>query len=482
MVKLTAVPQPKNVWGFMWHRGLRRKELHDLERCLIYIHRANSEGRLAITKIAFIGAGSVVFTKNLLTDILSFPELKGTTIALHDIDSERLETAGMMARWTSAQLGAQATVEEYLDRQTALEGADFVINMVQIGMHEATLTDFEIPKRYGLKQTIADSMGIGGIFRGLRTVPFMLDLARDMKELCPDALLLNYTNPMSILMEALYKAYPEIKSVGLCHSVPLTAIEISSYIGVDPDDLLYECSGINHIAWMTRLEVDGEDAYPRLFEAMEDPEVYDKDKVRFELMRHFGHFVTESSEHNAEYSPYFLKDDDLIERYDVPVDEYIRRSEQNLVEYAETRRKLLVGEEFTLKRSVEYGSLIIHSIVTGEDRKVYGNIRNTNLVTNLPEGCCVEVPILVDDTGLRPYHAGDLPPQLASYCLPHVTVQNLTVRAMLEGNRNYVYQAAMLDRHAASVLSLEEIKAMTNDLIEAHGDALPEAIQKPVRV
>lgn len=432
-------------------------------------------------KIAFIGAGSVVFTKNLLTDILEFPELRGAEISLHDIGPERLETAGMMARWTSDRLDGKARVEEHLDRRSALEGADFVINMVQIGMHEATLTDFEIPKRYGLKQTIADSMGVGGIFRGLRTIPFVLELAEDMKELCPDALLLNYTNPMSILMETLYKAHPEVKSVGLCHSVPLTAREITSYIGVEPEDLLYECAGINHIAWMTRLEVDGEDAYPHLWAAMEDPEIYAKDRVRFELMRHFGYFVTESSEHNAEYCPYFLRDDALIERYDVPVDEYVRRSEQNLVEYAETRRKLLAGEEFPLERSVEYGSLIIHSLVTGEARRVYGNVRNTNLVTNLPEGCCVEVPALVDDTGLHPCHVGELPPQLAAYCLPHVTVQNLTVRAALERNRDYVHQAAMLDRHTASVLSLEEIRAVTEGLISAHATTLPEGVADPTR-
>lgn len=428
-------------------------------------------------RIAFIGAGSVVFTKNLLTDIFKFPELRGVEISLHDIDPERLETAGMMARWTSEQLDADARIEEHPDRRSALEGADFVINMVQIGMHEATLLDFEIPRKYGLKQTIADTLGIGGIFRGLRTIPFMLELSRDMKELCPDALLMNYTNPMSILMEALYKACPEVKSVGLCHSVPYTAMEISFYIGVDPEDLLYECAGINHIAWMTRLEVDGEDAYPRLFAAMENPQVYAKDKVRFELMRHFGYFVTESSEHNAEYGPYFLKDNELIKRYDVPVNEYIRRSEQNLVEYAETRCKLLAGEEFTLERSVEYGSLIIHSLITGEARKVYGNVRNTGLVTNLPEGCCVEVPILVDDTGLSPCHVGDLPPQLAAYCLPHVTVQNITVRAALEGDRDYVHQAAMLDRHAASVLSLEEIRAVVGELIEAHGRSLPRGVR-----
>ncbi|MEW6638236.1 MAG: alpha-glucosidase/alpha-galactosidase [Actinomycetota bacterium] len=429
------------------------------------------------TKIAFIGAGSVVFTRNLLADIFDFPELRGSTIALHDIDPERLQTAGMMARWTSKQFGGEARVEEHPDRRGALEGADFVINMVQIGMHEATLVDFEIPKRYGLKQTIADSMGVGGIFRGLRTIPFVLDLAEDMKRRCPEALLLNYTNPMGILMEALYTAHPGVKAVGLCHSVPYTAMEIAAYIGVDHRDLLYECAGINHIAWMTRLEVDGEDAYPRLFAAMEDPEICARDRVRFELMRHFGYFVTESSEHNAEYTPYFLRDDRLIEEFDVPVDEYVRRSENNLREYAETRRKLLAGEDFDLERSVEYGSLIIHSMLTGEARKVYGNVKNAGLITNLPEGACVEVPILVDDTGLRPCRVGALPPQLAAACYPHTAVQNLTVRAALEGRREHVYHAAMLDRHAPSVLSLGEIRAMVDDLIAAHGDALPEGVR-----
>ncbi len=432
-----------------------------------------------------------MFTKNLLTDILSFPELANAEISLHDIDSERLETAGMMARWTSDQLGARASVEEHLDRRTALDGADFVVNMVQIGMHEATLADFEIPKKYGLKQTIADSMGVGGIFRGLRTIsmgvggifrglrtiPFALELADEMRELCPRALLLNYTNPMSILMEALYTAAPDIRSVGLCHSVPYTAQEISSYIGVSDEDLTYECAGINHIAWMTRLEVGGEDAYSRLFEAMEDPEVYAKDKVRFELMRHFGYFVTESSEHNAEYTPYFLRDDDLIEAFDVPVDEYVSRSEQNLKEYAETRRKLLEGGSFPLQRSVEYGSLIIHSLTTGQPRSVYGNVENTGLVTNLPEGCCVEVPMLVDGTALKPCHAGELPPQLPATCAPHTAVQNLTVRAVLEGNRDHVYHAAMLDRHAPSVLSLGGIRAMVDELLEAYRDFLPVSLR-----
>ena len=428
-------------------------------------------------KIAFIGAGSVVFTRNLLTDVFEYQELHGSTIALHDVDPERLQTAGMMARWTSGQLAAGAIVEECPDLRRALEGADFVVNMVQIGMHEATLIDFEIPKKHGLKQTIADSMGIGGIFRGLRTVPFVLDLAGEMKELCPGALLLNYTNPMGILMEALYTAHPEIESVGLCHSVPYTAREISSYIGVDYEELLYECAGINHIAWMTRLEVDGEDAYPLLFAALEDPDVYARDRVRFELLRRLGHFVTESSEHNAEYTPYFLRNDALISQFDVPVDEYVRRSEDNLIEYARTRSKLLAGEEFPLERSVEYGSHIIHSLVTGEARTIYGNVENTGLITNLPNGCCVEVPVLVDGTGLRPCHVGDLPPQCAATCAPHTAVQNLTVRAALEGRRDHVYHAAILDRHAPSVLSLDEIAAMVDELIEAHGDSLPSGIR-----
>nr|MDP9477546.1 alpha-galactosidase [Actinomycetota bacterium] len=375
------------------------------------------------------------------------------------------------------RLGAGARVEEHADRRAALEGADFVVNMVQIGMHEATLLDFEIPRRYGLKQTIADSMGIGGIFRGLRTIPFMLELAREMEELCPGAILLNYTNPMSILTWAVYKANPSVPVVGLCHNVPYTVREISSYISVPHEELAYDGAGINHIVWLTRLEHGGEDAYPRLFAAMEDPEIYAKDKVRFELMRRFGYFVTESSEHNAEYTPYFLRDDELVKRYDVPVDEYIRRSEANLLEYAKTREKLLAGESFPLERSVEYGSLLVHSIVTGEARMVYASIENTNLVENLPRGCCVEVAVAVDGTGLRPCHYGELPPQLAAHCAPHVAVQDLTVRAALEGNRDHVYHAAMLDRHAASVLSLDEIAAVVDELIEAHGDALPEGMR-----
>jgi alpha-galactosidase len=430
-----------------------------------------------VIKIAMIGAGSVVFVKNLLTDILSLPALQDCTIALHDIDPERLETAGMMARWTAAQFGAASVVEEHADRRACVDGADFVINMVQIGMHEATLLDFDIPRRHGLKQTIADTVGIGGIFRGLRTIPFMLDLVRDMRELCPQALLLNYTNPMSILTWAVYKAFPEQRVVGLCHNVQFTSRDLAEYLGVDLSRLSYDCGGINHMTWFLRLMVDGKDAYPQLFAAAENPAIYAKDKVRFELMKHLGRFVSESSEHTAEYTPYFLRREDQIAEFDVPVDEYVRRSIRNLNRYAETRRKLLAGEEFPLERSAEYGASIIHAMVTGEVQLIYGNVENSGLIENLPSGCCVEVPVVVDRNGLRPVRVGTLPPELAAHCAPHVFVQDLTVRAALQGERELVYRAAVLDRHAASVLSLREIRAMVDELIDAHGDAMPVGVR-----
>ena len=421
-----------------------------------------------------IGAGSVVFVKNLLTDILDLKELGRVVISLHDIDAERLETGGMMARWTAAALGADAAVEEHPDRRAALEGSDFVINMVQIGMHEATLIDFDIPRKYGLKQTIADTVGIGGIFRGLRTIPFMMELVSDMRELCPQAVLLNYTNPMSILTWAVYRAYPEQRVVGLCHNVQYTARDLAGYLGVDLERLTYDCAGINHMTWFLKLAVDGRDAYPRLRLAMQDPAIYAQDKVRFELLRRLGWFVSESSEHTAEYTPYFLRRDDQIAEFDVPVDEYVRRSERNLSRYRETRRKLMAGEPFPLERSAEYGSLIIRAMVTGEPELIYGNVENTRLIDNLPEGCCVEVPVIVDRSGLRPCRVGSLPPELAAHCAPHVFVQDLTVSAGLDGDKERVHRAAALDRHAASVLSLSEIGAMVDELIAAHGDAMPK--------
>jgi alpha-galactosidase len=298
----------------------------------------------------------------------------------------------------------------------------------------------------------------------------------DMQAVCPNALLMNYTNPMSILTWAVYEAFPRQRVVGLCHNIQNTARELASYLDVDPSRLSYDCAGINHMTWFLRLMVDGQDAYPRLFKAAEDPATFAKDKVRFELMRCLGWFVSESSEHTAEYTPYFLRRDDQIEAYDVPVDDYIRRSERNLRRYAETRAKLLAGEGFLLERSEEYGAVIIQAMLTDRPALIYGNVANTGLISNLPEGCCVEVPVVVDRNGLRPVHVGKLPPELAAHCAPHVFVQELTVRAALEGSRARVYRAAMLDRHAASVLSLREIRMMTDELIEAHGPALPARI------
>ncbi len=428
-------------------------------------------------KIAMIGAGSVVFVRKLLTDILSLPALQDCTIALHDIDAERLETAGMMARWTAAQFKASPAIEEHPDRRACVADAHYVINMVQIGMHESTLIDFRIPTKYGLKQTIADTVGIGGIFRGLRTIPFMVDLVTDMREVCPDALLMNYTNPMSILTWAVVRAFPQQRVIGLCHNIQNTAQELSEYLNVDVSRLSYDCAGINHMTWFNRLMIDGKDAYPALFEAARDPATYAKDKVRFELLRTLGRFVSESSEHTAEYTPYFLRRDDQIAAFDVPVDDYIRRSERNLQRYAETRRALLAGESFDLERSIEYGAVIIEAEVTGKLAMIYGNVSNTQLIDNLPPGCCVEVPIVVDHNGLRPLHVGTLAPELAAHCAPHVFVQELTVRAGLEGDRDAVYRAAMLDRHAASVLTLADIRAMVDALISAHGDTMPVGIR-----
>jgi alpha-galactosidase len=299
-----------------------------------------------------------------------------------------------------------------------------------------------------------------------------------MRELCPNALLLNYTNPMSILTWAVYRAYPEQRVVGLCHNVQFTARDLAEYLDVDLQRLSYDCAGINHMTWFLRLMVDGKDAYPRLMEAAKDPATFAKDKIRFELMRHLGRFVSESSEHTAEYTPYFLRDDRQIAEFDVPVDEYIRRSERNLRRYAETRRKLLAGESFPLERSAEYGASILHAIVTGKTALIYGNVENTGLIDNLPAGCCVEVPVVVDHNGLRPVRVGTLPPELAAHCAPHVFVQHLTVRAALEGDRESVYRAAVLDRHAASVLTLRQIRAMTDELIEAHGRAMPDGIRR----
>jgi alpha-galactosidase len=427
-------------------------------------------------RIVFIGAGSVEFTKNLLGDILSFPELAASEIVLHDIDPERLEAGAAIGRWTSDALGAPARISSTLDRRAALEGADYVINMVQVGGHEATLLDFELPLRHGLRQTIGDTLGIGGIFRALRTIPVMLDIAGDMAEECPDAWLLNYTNPMAMLCWAVYEGSPIDRVVGLCHSVQATTRRLAELVGVPFEDVAFLGAGINHQAFILRFERDGENLYPLLDEAIErDPEL--ARTVRVELYRRFGYFPTESSEHGAEYVPWFMRHDELVEHFRVSVGEYVQRSEENLREYERIRAALTAGEGFEIERSLEYASLIIHSIETGAERVIYGNVRNSGLIDNLPDGCCVEVPCLVDRAGVQATHVGALPPQLAALNRTFANVCELTVRAALDGKPEHVYHAAMLDPNTAASLSLDEIQALVDDLLEAHGDALPEGLR-----
>ena len=429
-----------------------------------------------MTRIAFVGAGSVEFTRDLLGDILTFPELSDATIALHDIDPERLEAAEAMARWTAGQLGAPATIEAHLDRRAALDGCDHVINMIQVGGHAATLIDFEVPARHGVRQTIGDTLGIGGIFRALRTIPVMQGIAADMAEVCPQAWFLNYTNPMAMLCWATYAGTPITRIVGLCHSVQNTTRQLAELVGAPYEEVTYLGAGVNHQAWILQFERDGEDLYPRLDEAIaRDPGL--QCRVRVEMYRRFGRFPTESSDHSAEYLPYFMHSDAMIERFRIPVDEYVRRSEENLELYEEMRRKLAAGEPFEIERSLEYASLIIHSILTGEPREIYGNVPNHGLITNLPAGACVEVPCVVDGQGLHPRTIGDLPPQLAALNRTFLNVCELTVRASLEGSREHVLHAALLDPNTAATLSPEQIEAMVDDLIEAHGSALPEGIR-----
>ena len=427
-------------------------------------------------KIAFIGAGSVVFTKNLLGDILDFPELREVEIALHDIDADRLVTAEAMARYVASERGAAPSISAHLDRRAALDGADYVINMVQIGGHRSTLVDFELPARYALKQTIADTLGIGGIFRTLRTAPHMLALGTEMADLCPSAWLLNYTNPMAMLCWLVYAGTPTSKVVGLCHSVQFTTEDLAELVGVPCAEVTFVAAGVNHQAFILRFERDGEDLYPRLDARIAaDPDL--QRRVRVAVYRRLGYFPTESSEHLAEYVPWIMGHDDQIERYRVPVDEYVRRSEANLVEYERVKELLARGEAMPIERSNEYASLIIHSIETGVPRVIYGNVRNTGLIPNLPEDACVEVPCLVDATGLRPTVVADYPPQLAALNRTYLNVAELTVRAVLEERPDFVRHAAMLDPAAAATLTLDEIDALCDDLTRAHGDLLPQGLR-----
>ena len=427
-------------------------------------------------RIAFVGAGSVVFTKNLLGDILERPELHGAEIALHDIDADRLATAEAMAAYVARERGASPAISAHLDRRAALEGADYVLNMVQIGGHEATLLDFELPARFGLRQTIADTLGIGGIFRTLRTADHMLALGREMAELCPSAWLLNYTNPMAMLCWLVYAGTPTTKVVGLCHSVQFTVGDLAELVGVPAEEVTFVAAGLNHQAFILRLEHDGADLHPRLDERIAgDAEL--QRRVRVALYRRLGFFPTESSEHLAEYVPWFMRHDEELERYRIPVDEYIRRSEENLVEFDRVKAALGRGEAMPLGRSNEYAAVIIHAMETGEPQVIYGNVCNAGLLPGLPDGCCVEVPCLVDGTGLHPVAVPDYPPQLAALNRTMLNPIELTVRAVLEGRPDYIRDAALLDPNAGASLTLGQIDELCDALIRAHGDAIPAALR-----
>ena len=426
-------------------------------------------------KITMIGAGSVVFTLNLLGDIFTFPELRESEIALMDIDEERLRVAEIMARNVAAKFDAHPTIIAHADRKAALESADYAINTIQVGGFPSTLIDFEVPKRYGLQQTIADTMGIGGIFRALRTIPVMLAMCREMEEVCPNVTFLNYTNPMAMNTWAVSQA-TAIKTVGLCHSVQGTAHQLSQYMGIPENELTYLCAGINHMAFYLELKHNGKDAYPLLREASAQKAIWERDPVRFELFKRLGYFVTESSEHNAEYNPYFIRRDrpEAIDRFSVPIDEYINRCYAQNFWWEMMRLQLLDGTvDIDPELSGEYAALIIHSMETNTPRVIYGNVLNNNLITNLPRGCCVEVPCLVDASGIRPTVVGRIPPQLAALQQTNINVQGLAVEAALTGKKEHVYHAAMLDPHTAAELTLDEIEKLVDDLFEAHGEIIP---------
>lgn len=426
-------------------------------------------------KITMIGAGSVVFTLNLLGDIFTFPELRESEIALMDIDEERLRVAEIMARNVAAKFDAHPTIIVHADRKAALEGADYAINTIQVGGFPSTLIDFEVPKRYGLQQTIADTMGIGGIFRALRTIPVMLAMCREMEEVCPNVTFLNYTNPMAMNTWAVSQA-TAIKTVGLCHSVQGTAHQLSQYMGIPENELTYLCAGINHMAFYLELKHNGKDAYPLLREASTQKAIWERDPVRFELFKRLGYFVTESSEHNAEYNPYFIRRDrpEAIDRFSVPIDEYINRCYAQNFWWEMMRLQLLDGTvDIDPELSGEYAALIIHSMETNTPRVIYGNVLNNNLITNLPRGCCVEVPCLVDASGIQPTVIGRIPPQLAALQQTNINVQGLAVEAVLTGKKEHVYHAAMLDPHTAAELTLDEIEQLVDDLFEAHGEIIP---------
>lgn len=429
-----------------------------------------------MAKITFIGAGSTIFAKNVLGDCMVTPALRESEIRLFDIDPVRLEDSYNMLSNINKNGGNYATITKHTDRKEALKDAKYVVNAIQVGGYEpCTVTDFEIPKKYGLRQTIGDTLGIGGIFRGLRTIPVVLDILKDMEEVCPDALFLNYTNPMSMIMSAVYQASP-IKAIGLCHSVQDCIPRLFRDLEMDPEGVKWNISGINHQAWLLDVSKDNVDLYPEIKKRASDIQGPHGDMVRYEMMKRFGYYITESSEHGAEYVPYFIKSKypEQIERWNIPLDEYPRRCIKQIAEWEEMKDTLVNDKNIEHKRSHEYASYILEAMETDVPYRIHGNVLNTGLITNLPKDAVVEVPCLVDRTGINPCYVGDLPQQLAALNRTNINVHLLTAEAALTKKRELIYMAAMLDPHTGSELSMDEIRDMCDELIEAHGDWLPE--------
>jgi len=439
-------------------------------------------------KITFIGAGSTIFLRHLLGDALLMPSLGNADIALMDIDEQRLAESELVARRVVETLKVGASVTATTSRREALDGADFVIVSVQIGGYKpCTVTDFEIPKKYGLRQTIADTLGIGGIMRGLRTVPFLWDLCADMAELCPDAVMLQYVNPMAINCWAIRERFPNIRTVGLCHSVPNTLFELTHDLDIPMEDVRYRVAGINHVAFFLNFEqrVDGgwRDLYPELRRQYAEGLIPKENPVRprcpnlvrYEMMNQLGYFLTESSEHFAEYCPWFIKDgrEDLIESYGIPLDEYPTRCEEQIAEWQDHFARLKGGEAMEIESSNEYAAVIMNAMVTGDPATIYGNVTNNGAISNLPDDCIVEVPCMVDSNGIQPTGIGTLPPQLTAMMKTNINVQELTVAALTEENREHIFHAAMFDPHTAAELDVRQIRAMTEEMLAAHRDWLP---------
>jgi alpha-galactosidase len=431
--------------------------------------------------ITFLGAGSVVFTRELLGDILGFDDLGPLRIALHDIDADRLETAVAIAEATSRQLARPVEVTASLDRRRSLEGAAYVINAIAVAGHEGTVRDFEVPARFGLRQTIGDTLGVGGIFRALRTFPVLEGIARDMAEICPDAWLLNYTNPMAMNVAYLHAIAPKLKVLGLCHSVYWTVRGLCEVVDVPFEEVSYWSAGVNHQAWVLRWERNGESLYPLLDERIAaDPEL--RRRVRVDMYRRLGYYPTETSEHSSEYLPWYLHHDDEIERLRLDVGEYVGISADNLQEYADVRASLAAGEPLPIdQESTEYAPQVIHSFETGTKRTIFANVPNQGYITNLPDQYAVEVPTALDEMGAHPIHVGDLPLQCAALNRSFVSVGELTVRAAVDGDPRLVRNAAMVDPNTAATLTLDQIDELCDALTEAHGDLLPEALRAPVR-